>query len=138
MQIQAVKGQAAFNKVFDKFSQALEANKSEWEFYFTRQDLLNAALLGNNHFFVGPDISNPVALVIFQVEKYPTGNVQINVLWSGGEKAEDYVGDFAKVAEMVAAVEGASRIRCMSCKSLVKQLTDLGYECTQLEMVRTV
>jgi hypothetical protein len=131
----AVESEAEFNTLLPQLAIAMQSNRHEWEYYYTMQGLVEI-MNGNQHmlFYVG-HMYNVQAFAFFQVDRYPTGEAQIDLIWSWAkdELQEEAIAD---AASALACANGARRMRANSCRPLARKLMKLGYSARNLEMIK--
>ena len=136
--VKAVESEEEFNSLLPTLAKFMEKNRDEWEFYYSRMDLLEY-INGNKHMlFYGPSLSNIQVMMFLEEQTFPSMNKQINVLWTGSVEGEPLTEDLAFAAECVAKAKGAQRIRVNACKRLARHLIKQGFHVDYFEMFRSV
>jgi hypothetical protein len=125
---------AEYIEIRPKLMELIFANNMEWGFYCDATDVCKLAR--ENHLYCAPSIDKPEAMIVFDVEEYLTGNVEINVIWSSGESIIPHVEGFVLAAEELARKYGARRIKMRGRKAFEHLLSPYGFQFDHVSLTK--
>jgi len=109
-------------RAWEQIKELLHTNTDPWKRYWTEEGILGRLLRGEWQFWVAADMDGVFVGMITELNRYETGNTDLDIHWLGGHELQNLDGYFF-IAEEWARAAGADEIKTY-CRPGVKRMLE--------------